>query len=321
MKVTLSGFALSYPPSELTTPEDFHGYLLAPAGNTFLEQNTLAMCQVQHGGRLWFAGVLVHDRQTRLMTVKEKLPGKFVVKPHELQKNETATDFNFFVYDPATQRGLYQFYHHSVTLRQFLGLLDMLYRMHKNSAFEALQEEDPLPDESTLKLLRKDARERLAGVPIVRTEQLAELIQELARISRVDLEFVSFEPSQPGQWSELTALSEQARRRVHHMIFSKEVGPMARLRAVAMFKNTELVNQNLKTAKVKGFTSDGLEQIYALASNPDRFGQDDYESWVQEIALDSSQWEASLKEAAVIKRLLNITDQPRVHAVLTTPVE
>jgi len=316
MKVNLMGFHLKFPKSELSHPEGFYKFLRQPDGNSH-KNCVLAACNKSHDGKKWIGGVLITDKNAKNIALKIKRGGKFTVKPQELGKDTTVTDFNFFVYHPDTQRGIYQSYYRSSTINQFLLILDFFYREHKIAILGERQERGPMPDPE-FNRLRKDANTHLEGSVIVKRDELPKLIEQFDRIKNIEVEFSSFSPAQQG---DLTALSSHAKQHLHVLRYSQDGGRIIKKKAIEFFSQNEHVEKILKKAKLVGITPGGLENVYKLANNPDKLGEADYDDWIRDVSLDSADWDGCLQKAGIIQKLLHVTDEKRVKAILLTTSE
>jgi hypothetical protein len=314
MKVTLIGFHLEFPKSELITPEQFYESLCSADAN-INGNHILAACQRLHNEKSWLAGVLISDKDAKNIAVKIRHEKKFTVKPHSLGKDTTVTDFNFFVYYAKTCRGVFQSYYRSTTVNQFLDLLDIFYRKLKTVQVQKRQEAGALPDREFLKL-RKDANRHLIGRVIVKRDELPKLVEQLDRIKSIEIEFSSYTPEQAG---DLTGLSSHAKHHVHRLTYAQDAGKIIKGKVADFFSNIKHVEKIVKKAKVSGMTPGGLEQHYSLANNPDKLGEADYDEWIQEVDLDSSAWGKCLQTAGILTKLLHVTEEKRVKAVLMTP--
>jgi hypothetical protein len=70
----------------------------------------------------YFVGLVVTFKTQRRICELEK--EELVIQVRELEAGKSIVDFNFFVINQATGRGLYQHYHHSMSLQRFGTLLD-----------------------------------------------------------------------------------------------------------------------------------------------------------------------------------------------------
>ena len=314
MKVNLIGFHLEFPKSELVTPEQFYEHLRSADANIHGNQ-VLAACDRLHNQKTWLAGVLISDKEAKHIAVKIRQEKKFTVKPQALGKDTTVTDFNFFAYYANTCRGIFQSYYRSVTVNQFLDLLDLFYRSFKQAELTKRQAASHVAEKEFLRL-RKDANRHLIGRVIVKRDQLPKLIEQLERIKSIEIEFSNFTPEQAG---DLTGLSSHAKHHIHRLTYAQDAGKIIKGKVADFFGNIKHVEKIVKKAKISGMTPGGLEQHYALANNPDKLGEADYDDWIQEVDLDSSAWAQCLQKAGVLTKLLHVTEEKRVKAILMTP--
>lgn len=255
---------------------------------------------------LW-VGAMVKVRDIRALMKLVKEGDGMQLKSHQLQDEEAAVEVNFFIFNPETCRGLYQYYHQSTWLDTFCSRCKRLYdgevaRMRKevDGAYE--------DSEWTIK------RYKLESAPYVRkslkynilaTELgLHELVRSLKRVKAVEVVTVtdSFKAD-----SDLTPVSPLADRILHRFTFKDDVDSVnaTKLGQIADFLKT--VDGKFKKVRIEGMTPGDNEVVYKLEENYHSFADMDYDSAVGDILIDLTNPEGSLVGSRMIDVLIEIS--------------
>jgi hypothetical protein len=243
----------------------------------------------------YYLGVVITSKQHR--KTPELSVDDLVVSVRDIEEGKNAMDFNFFVINTKTGRGLYQHYHQSLRLQSFGGLLDsQMKRLVERQAKAAIAQAETTRNitERQKAALRTQFRTKLHLAQLAREAELPDLVRGMERIKRLRYEVAYIE--EPGSKLEpLTGLVKISRR---EFVFNREAtieklrdGVLAVVRAVSPSKG-----------KIVGEDAEGEEQILSLLENYDVFGELEYDEAVSTVhRMKVSDFASS----PMIKRLLD----------------
>jgi hypothetical protein len=245
----------------------------------------------------YFVGLFVTQKDQRKTCEVEKSSNQqFRITVRSLAKNTKLADFNFFVVNTKTLRGLYQYYHNSCSIPQFGTFCQREY--------------DALSSKLCSREIRNGENERAAQRKydgsmscsvLVRPEKLGSLLSELSRISTFEFSYKTFAVNEPI----FSQVADDVTTESHVMRFSKD-GLVSKLRQAIV----ALVNDyGIGRGKVTGKDFDGLERTVRLLNTPDSFGERTHEHVTDQknFTLDD------IRESPFIDDMLSIAHQFKSH--------
>lgn len=261
----------------------------------------------------YYIGILLAIRdQKRFAKIKQER-GKFEIKTEELGKNENPVEFNFFLINKETGRGLYQHYYHSTPLNSFNVICKRRYTALKASRIQSDTPEDA--SESKKAKIRKQFAGGLSYSLWVRPEKFEEVVKMLARVKSLEVDVNSLDVSdrlfQP--------LAKHAKGVRHRFTFNEQQGRGSAKTAVLKLLKDSL--GDFLGAKVVGVDPDDNEVVYRLAENLDTLFEMDLDEALKGLVLRSDDMEATIRQSHMATQLIAIAQSPKVKAVLTTPQE
>lgn len=218
---------------------------------------------------------------------------------HQLNENEKIADFNFFILNPKTGFGLYQYYHNSCSLRHFCNIAKKYYNMFRKIIYD--KEKKYLESQNLTDLYIKRSLSPYCGhftySIVERKEHFIERIKKLHDVSKIEFEFMTLDvDSSPFQ-----AIYPHLKRHKHTFTFKKESCVTDKIHSIA-----NLMSKDIKKATINGIDDDGNLVIYRLINDFDKFKEFDYETMVPSLRLNQDQIEDSIKQNDIIKELINV---------------
>lgn len=285
MQVRLFGFNVAI--EGITTFSQLFDDLRGSNGQKFKFANHDRVLHVSENGH-YYVGLFLTLKDQRAFTELSK--GRITVRK---LKGEMC-DFNFFVVDRRSMRGLYQHYHHSCSVNQF-GLFlkrryDTLHEKARDAAIKALGE---AATEKQKAIVRRQYQARLESSTLWRKESFQKMLEQLKTVSlfQFDLNVLTddgglFTPLRP------FAKSEKHTIRFTHV----SAGAIAKLLTDLVIKN------HLGRGRVIGEDQDGVERIINLVNTPDIFAEMSYDDVTQDQGFDLE----NLKDCPLIQEMIVI---------------
>jgi hypothetical protein len=287
MKVKIFSFEwnLEIPELDLKTFLSF----LKTASGTQQEDNPHVLAISEKSG--YYVGVLLTVKDSKRFTQMIHNPKGFVVTAEELSAGRSFVDVNFFIINPNTGRGLYQYYHHSASVNLFCAICKSFYRQLKKSHG-----------------IHK--RGSLKYSIITRPENFLHYAQKLSGIKSIELEQVSYTFNE----NDFKPVALQADRIVERAVFIRPWKQREALKSVVNYLRRSI--GNLKRATIKGIDPEGQEAIYKLFNDYDVLEEYEYDDFVQSITLDGNDLEGSIQKASNIESLLALSQKPNIKILL-----
>jgi hypothetical protein len=227
-----------------------------------------------------------------------------VVEVRELEEGKAVVDFNFFVVNAATNRGLYQYYHHSLGLKKFGEMLNahMKQLVHRkvDAEIAALEAKEGPITEKRKKATRSALQTKVSMTQLVRPEDLDDLVQEMARVKRLrfDLANVVLEGST------FAPIRNHVKTARTELVFERDSPEKVKSAVRGLLD----VVSGAK-GKVVGEDDDGQEHIYSLLENYDVFGELEFDAAAKTMNLKLDDFAGS----AMISQLLSAMKKHRDH--------
>jgi hypothetical protein len=260
-------------------------------------------------------GVVLSIRNVKHFTkIQQQENGRFRISAEEMQDGSQPVDFNFFVINTRTNRGLFQHYFQSSSLNHFCWLVKTKYdELRKSRREEALQGlgEDASAREKTRVRRRFDGT--LLYQLLARPESFTQCVESLARLKVFEFQYAEFRPVERS----FRALEGVTKRVTHRVVFERYATPNDQRRSVVEFVR----NANLAKAKVIGMDPHGLQEIFHLNNDLATFGSYDYDHMVNGMLIDSENLPETINNCAITGHLVALMDTRKVRAMFAAAVE
>ncbi len=288
MKIKIFSFEIE--DSEGYTLEDFfQGF----DGETIFDTDHIV--GVKQLGHYW-AGILLSIKDQKAFCRIKRHKSQFTLAPEKLGDDRIA-DFNYFIINPKTNRGLYQWYHQSGSVSSFCSFLKVFYNSLRDKTrdicLEKIEEEKDKTQE------KKRFRKSLHLTILCRADSLEKRIKSLESVQNLEVAYATYDPV---EGDPLAPFQPYVKRRAERVSFKKgATGVVAKVAAFARQFTGE-------TLRVEGVDPDGHEQIYKLMNDHDVFEEFEYDDVLESISLDSANLAAGLQESELVKRMLGIAE-------------
>lgn len=277
-----------------------------------LETKDNRIVAVTREGQNW-KGVILSIRDVKHFTKIRQEQGRFTITAEQMEDGARPVDFNFFVINSRTNRGLYQHYHQSSSLNHFCWLLkgqyDDLRKERRNAALVALGEEATGRQKQAAHAPFKGS---LRYQMLLRPGSFEECVEALAKIKIFEFQFAEFRPVQRA----FRALEGVARRVTHRVAFQPHAAPADQRNSIITF----LRNSTLFKAKVVGMDPHGIEQTFHLQNDLATFGTFDYDQLVNGMMIDSVNLQQTINQCAISGHLLNLMNTRQTRALFDAVV-
>jgi len=291
MKVKLHGFELLM--GDGISLNNFADYLIEASGVFFGDQ-VIALVKKED----YWKGVLLTVKDAKAFCKIKRDKGHFTVTAQELEAGSSIADFNFFIVNPNTGRGLYQYYHQSSHLNDFCLFLKRRYdALKKQKILEEIG--DQILDDKGRKIIQKQFKNSLRYAIIERPATLDQKIDELARIKNIELEFVSVEFGN----DPLAPVTKFANRRSERVVFSKNNADLVKVAVKKL-----LAANPYKRLRIEGVDPEGNDKAFNAMLDYDVFAEYEYNDLIKTVTLDSTNLVASLQQCPVILNILAVAD-------------
>ena len=247
----------------------------------------------------YYAGLLIttKDHKKFLEFTHDAENAKLQAK--DVTEGAQLADFNFFLINKATGRGIYQYYHNSCSLNTF-GMVckkhyDVLRSQKIHSGIAAL-------GKSTSKQ-EKAIRDSYAGTlkwnMLVRPEAFEELVKQFKTIKSLTVSITTL----AYQKTLFGPISRHAKRMTQGFRFPENAQSGDLVKDI-----TDLVAiPELETAKVEGKDEHGLHQTVKLENTPDSFGTFDYDRVAAMMNLSPTEF----AESPFMQELLKVAEEKK----------
>ncbi len=280
MKIRFQGFELAVRGNRIIWDE-YIGYLVARTGReTFFRPFDRIICIDPARNDDYIRGLFVTIKnQKRFCEIKQS-DGRFELMAHDLQEGNRIADFNFFIINQATHKGIYQYYHQSCSLSQFLSFLMSQFlelRIARINDIRPAALEGNTEAKGALAALK---RCDLSTCALVKRETFDQLLDQFREIKEIRMDLTTYQADEP--W--YTPLRDQLKRKSARMLFKPTMAETIRHGIRRVIQHTAADD-----VKVKGISGEsGLEMTIALYRNLDDFGRYDYNDLTEQlfVALD-----------------------------------
>lgn len=216
MNVKFQGFELDIQGTGILW-EDYLAHLATKSGS-----------EIRHGsfGRILCLDTAVDNKyalglfvtikdQKRFCEIREQ-SGQFQLVTRDLDDDARMADFNFFLLNKTSHRGIYQYYHQSCSLQQFLSFLISQFNSSKKDRIDEIRSADEALDtEATVTSIKET---KLTTQILVKQESFEELIDEFRRIKELKFEFVTYDADS----SIFRPIRDVMKKRTERVLFERD---------------------------------------------------------------------------------------------------
>jgi len=306
MKVRILGF--EWITSKGITVSEFCNYLESISGREFSKR----VIAVTKKDGFW-VGILLSIKDMKAYCEMRDEKGGFSISPKELDRSTHIADFNFFIIHPETGRGLYQHYHNSPAINTFCFFNKQRYDELKSKIIENEWRGSGSGDEEKKLAIMKNYEGSLRYSLPMTEKDFQQCVSGLKKINHIVYEYSYFTE----QERLFSPVGTYAKRMTHKVVF-----PKSKKVLTPQFLNdikdaiTEMI-PNLKGARLKGVDPEGHEAVYKLINDYDPFAEFDYEDVIRTVKIDSTNLLKSICDAYFIDKMIEISRQPEVKAILS----
>lgn len=258
----------------------------------------------------YYVGLFLKIKDQKRSTEITGSGDQFKVTVRSLAEGTNLVDFNFFIINKVTCRGLYQYYHQSCSLNQFGLFCSQQYDGLKESRIETDLKQHG-GDEAPAKMQRKvksQYKGSLRWENIVRSEKLEELLAALDTIKFFDFTLTTIDDSD-ALLTPLKPFAKKQRRIVRFRPSSDGV-----VNAIVSIVKSRGITQG----RVGGVDAQNRECVYRLLENPDKFGEFEYDDIADETVFNLEEVE---KSPFFDKMLAAINGDEGIRAIFESPAQ
>lgn len=247
----------------------------------------------------FYAGLLITTKDQKKFlefthdAVNAKLEAKDVTEGAQL------ADFNFFLINKTTGRGIYQYYHNSCSINTFGMLCKRHYDNLKSDRIRTSIDALVKPTQKQEKEIRSAYSGTLNWNILVRPEAFAALIKQLKSVKSLTVSITTLAYKN----TIFSPMAKHAKRITQSFRFPSNAQPGGFLEDI---ENLVAIPE-LESARVEGKDEHGLDQVIKLQNTPDSFGVFDYDRVAELMNLSPSDFAAS----PFMKELMKVADDKK----------
>ena len=274
MKVKTSGFALDF---QSTTIFDFLRYLKKNV--SYVKGNRILVVDELEGTDFLWGGYLLHYRPEKIMPKVKLTSNEIETLLDEIKEKDVYHgEFNFFLINTSTRKGLFQT--HAKTSGWFYFSSWLGHR------FEAFRKETK----------NKDAW--FVPSPLFTQGTFKEFLEKVDRIKNATIATSHYEVAEESY----QALSGETSRHIEQFIFYKKDKPNWKKIRKALLS---IYTKAPREMKVIGLLN-GDDVPFSLADNLEVFYRQDYEQWMRNLKFANKDIRLSVNNSQTIKDLIQI---------------
>lgn len=304
MKVRI--FAFDWVMGGGITVEDFCNHLKTLSG---LEAEHKMIALSKKDG--YWAGVLLSIKDVTAYCQMQRNGGAFTIEAKQLDENTQIADFNFFIINPTTGRGLYQHYHQSPVSNTFGKFVKKRYLTYRKQRID--DEVLAAGGEDIKKAEEKKIRAKyfggLAYKTLLKSKEFIKCVDALKQIKMFAFELETITAEE-----RLLIPGAEFAKRCSHKFFYQDGSVLSGLKT-GIAKT--LTDMNLKSASIKGKDENNEDVIYKLFHDYATFEEFEYNDIIGSVSFNSGNLEESLSNSKLIEDLLEIAARPEVKALLS----
>jgi len=304
MKIRIYGFEWFL--GDNITLDEFSNFLIYNSSGKLINNRILGITTLEN----FYAGLFLTIKNIKAFCQMKNEKDKFIITPTFLEEQTKITEFNYFLLDKNTGRGLYQHYHQSASTNTFCFFCKQQYDKLKNVLIEKEINQLNNPSERQKQNIRKKYKGSLRYSTLLKPDSFENYIKSLKKISYFEFEFTTFMPL----ISQFRPLSKHVERQTYKMFFKKNSIAVNDIKKGIL----NIIKQGLRRGRVKGIDPAGNEVVYKLLNDYNAFAEYEYDEVIKTIKIDSDKLEESIKGSYLIKEMLKIAKSSLGKALLSS---
>ncbi len=237
--------------------------------------------------------------QRKTCEILKTLHGQYTIAVRDLEQGSNLVDFNFFLINKNTGRGLYQHYHNSCSLNQFGTFCRRQYDDLKDAKVEEALAECARDTLQNRKRVKFEFAGTLRWEMLVREEGLDDLMAQLFTFKVFEFDVSTITIPDEG-YAPLNGCIKKDTRRLR---FEPKVDAGSIRSGISWL----IRKYKITKGKVIGKDEDGIEQIFRLMENPRSFGNYEYEEIADETVLNLD----NIEESSFFNEMLQVVEKNR----------
>lgn len=292
------------------TLEDFCKHLQSISG----QENNGKMVALDTRDGYW-AGVLLTIKDMKAYCQMKRKGKSFKIAPQKLDDDSRMADFNYFIVNPKTGRGLYQHYHQSPVANTFCNFTRRRYNAYRDEQIAAEIEAAGGDDIATsdYKKIRAKYKGYFSYQTLLRQEDFLKCVSAMKSVKNFAFELATITDEE----KLFTPASEYAKRCSHKVFFGEDT-------LLTNVKNGivgTVEKFGVKRATVHGQDEHGQDTVYKLLNDYATYEEFEYDDIIGSVELDSDNLKQSVCNAMLVEELLKVAVRPEMTALLSAKVK
>jgi hypothetical protein len=273
MNIKFQGFEITMTGDAISWDEVLNELIALSGREIYYKPFNRILCINQDQDDDYILGLYVSIKDQKRFTEIKQTGNAMELSAVDLEEGSRMADFNFFIINKETRRGIYQYYHQSCSLLQFLGYIEYQFFSLRKDRFDETRDDQTLGVDEQQNLLDRINRTKLNAEILVRDENFSALLEEFDSIKEMKFNISTYEPRE----TRFTALQSISKKRTERILFNKDM-----LSTVRSGIRTLTSKQGIDEVKVTG-AADGVERTISLVNNIEDFGQYDYDELTEHL--------------------------------------
>lgn len=301
-------YAFSWKVGNGITGPDFLRHLQSTNGKE-KDRHILA---IGTNGAFW-GGVFLTIRDMKAFCKMRKAGGVLSVQPETLPPDERLVEFNFFILNPKTLVGLYQYYHLSSTTLAFCRFCHERYADLRQEKIREIMRAKGWPETDARK--KTAAARTLTGAlkyqVYIRPEAFGDCINNLQR-----LKSFTFTPMSPQANDPLLVPTITAAKSVTHAVSFRRDQTLWRTGVECALG---ILKSNPRKATAVGVDIHGHDAVFKLEKDYQYLNEADYDGVAAEVNLAAL--DGRVATTTPVQSLVQLAGNAGVRVILNTPME
>jgi hypothetical protein len=218
-----------------------------------------------------YAGLLITTKDQKKFIEFEQHAGTAKLEPRDVTQGSQIADFNYFLVNKKTGRGLYQYYHNSCSIDTFASVCKRHYDNLKESQIKAAISALAQPTPSKQRQCRSMFAGTLTWNVLVRPEAFRDMVSDLKSIKSLTVTVTTLAFKQ----TIFSPIANHAKRMTQTFRFPANTAPVPAL----LGEIDALVGlHEVDAARIEGQDKDGRHHVLKVDNTPDSFGVYDYDT-------------------------------------------
>lgn len=237
----------------------------------------------------YFTGLFLTSKNHKKFCELLRDGKQLTINVRQVQKGASLIDFNFFVVQKETGRGLYQYYHNSCRCPMFVKFCATEFQslMEDRRDKEIAVGGKDLSNQDREKIEKKYGHSMNCGI-LVRPEAFAALVRKFKSIARFEFSLNTVVAEKEQRYRGFQGISKRIK---HCITFNREADLISRIKAIMGFVNSD---NDIGDASVAGMGVDGLDKTISLFDNPDSFGSYEFDKLAENMDFEPKDFAASV---------------------------